>query len=128
MLRLRVRTDCQPRTKNGQPAHSTTGVDSASSSQLVIPTGTNLCKPRKWPPMSSATTGTASAPPIHRRRVMSKSSSFGPWSSETSAGSSAMPQIGQPPGPTWRISGCIGQVKIVPAATGTAGSASAGFR
>ena len=26
MLRLRVTTDCQPRTKNGQPAHSTTGV------------------------------------------------------------------------------------------------------
>ena len=28
----------------------------------------------------------------------------------TCAGSSAMPQIGQEPGPTWRISGCIGQV------------------
>ena len=26
------------------------------------------------------------------------------------SGSSAMPQIGQLPGPTWRISGCIGQV------------------
>lgn len=26
MLRLRVITDCQPRTKNGHPAHSTTGV------------------------------------------------------------------------------------------------------
>jgi hypothetical protein len=25
-------------------------------------------------------------------------------------GSSAMPQIGQAPGPTWRICGCIGQV------------------
>ena len=29
MLRLRVTSDCQPRTKNGQPAHSTTGVASA---------------------------------------------------------------------------------------------------
>ena len=25
MLRLRVTSDCQPRTKNGQPAQSTTG-------------------------------------------------------------------------------------------------------
>ena len=34
MLRLRVTTDCQPRTKNGQPAHSTTGVANASWIQL----------------------------------------------------------------------------------------------
>jgi hypothetical protein len=59
---------------------------------------------------------------------MSTSSSFGPSSSEISAGSSAMPQIGQLPGPTWRISGCIGQVKIVPGATGGAVSAATGFR
>ena len=59
---------------------------------------------------------------------MSTSSSFGPSSSEISAGSSAMPQIGQLPGPTWRISGCIGQVKMVPGATGAAGGASSGFR
>jgi hypothetical protein len=26
IFRLRVSNDCQPRTKNGQPAHSTTGV------------------------------------------------------------------------------------------------------
>ena len=30
MLRLRVSSDCQPRTKNGQPAHSTTGVANTS--------------------------------------------------------------------------------------------------
>lgn len=30
MLRFRVRTDAQPRTKNGHPAHSTTGVASTS--------------------------------------------------------------------------------------------------
>ena len=33
MLRLRVPIDCQPRTKNGQPAHSTTGVARTSSTQ-----------------------------------------------------------------------------------------------
>ena len=30
MLRLRVSSDCQPRTKNGQPAQSTTGVAKAN--------------------------------------------------------------------------------------------------
>ena len=30
MLRLRVTSDCQPRSKNGQPAQSTTGVASAN--------------------------------------------------------------------------------------------------
>ena len=39
-----------------------------------------------------------------------------------------MPQIGQEPGPTCRISGCIGQVKIVPAGIGAAGSRAAGPR
>ena len=34
MLRFRVTTEAQPRTKNGQPAHSTTGVASASCSQF----------------------------------------------------------------------------------------------
>src|SRR5665213_1081739 len=33
MLRLRFTTDCQPRTKNGAPAHSTTGLASANCSQ-----------------------------------------------------------------------------------------------
>jgi hypothetical protein len=35
---------------------------------------------------------------------------LGPLSAVTTSGSSAMPQIGQLPGPTWRISGCMGQV------------------
>ena len=30
MFRLRLTMDCQPRTKNGQPPHSTTGVASRS--------------------------------------------------------------------------------------------------
>ena len=34
MLRLRVTSDCQPRSKNGQPAHSTTGVAKANCSQF----------------------------------------------------------------------------------------------
>ena len=34
---LRLTTDCQPRLKNGAPAHSTTGTDSANSTQLCVP-------------------------------------------------------------------------------------------
>ena len=69
-----------------------------------------MCRPVRWPPISSARTGTASTSPIQNRRVMSASSGLGPLSAVTVSGSSAMPQIGQLPGPTCRISGCIGQV------------------
>ncbi len=103
-------SDCQPRTKNGQPAHSTTGVASTSRIQFSQPCGSRWSMPRKWPPMSRITIGTLSATAAHSRRFMSKSSSLGPWSSVASSGSSAMPQIGHEPGPSWRISGCMGQV------------------
>ena len=36
MLRLRVLSDAQPRSKNGQPAHSTTGVASSSCTQFDV--------------------------------------------------------------------------------------------
>ena len=61
-----------------------------------------------------------SAPPIQKRRVKSTSSGFGPSSPVgTPLGSKAIPQIGQSPGPTCSISGCIGQVKIVPSGIGS---------
>jgi hypothetical protein len=41
---------------------------------------------------------------------MSTSSRFGPTSTVAVTGSSVIPQIGQLPGPTWRICGCIGHV------------------
>ncbi len=48
---------------------------------------------------------------LHRkRRDMSSSSGFGASSAVTVIGSSAMPQIGQEPGPSWTTSGCMGQV------------------
>ncbi|CAM5276486.1 putative protein OS=Afipia felis OX=1035 GN=BN961_04124 PE=4 SV=1 [Afipia felis] len=64
----------------------------------------------KWDPISNAKTGSANAKPIQNRRVISTSSGLGPVSVVARTGSSAMPQIGQEPGPTCRISGCIGQV------------------
>ncbi len=62
------------------------------------------------PAHSIAITGMDSARPIQKRRDMSASSGLGAVSAVITSGSSAMPQIGQVPGPCWRISGCIGQV------------------
>src|SRR5690606_38097006 len=47
------------------------------------------------------------------RRRMSRYSGLGPSSAEIVRGSSAMPQIGQLPGSSRTISGCIGQVHSV---------------
>src|SRR5271169_1146262 len=121
MLRLRPTTDRAARTKNGQPAHKTTGVASANWIQIDVRVLRTSCKFRTWPAISRPKTGSASAKPIQNRRVMSRSSSFGAASAVGCSGSSAMPQIGHEPGPGWRISGCIGQVKIVPGGSGVFG-------
>ena len=110
MFGLRLAIDCQQRTKNGQPAHSTTGVASMSWIQLEVCDPIHMCRPVRWLPISSTNTGSVRARPIQNRRVMSASSGLGPASAVASTGSSAMPQIGHEPGPTWRTSGCMGQV------------------
>jgi hypothetical protein len=110
MFRLRPTTDRQPRAKKGAPAQSTTGLDRTSSIQFEARPPSGECMPNRCPPISSANTGSVKTSPIQNRRFMSTSSGLGPDSAVTSAGSSVMPQIGQVPGPTWRISGCIGQV------------------
>jgi len=110
MLRWRLTSERAPRAKNGQPAHSTTGVAKANWTRLDNPGSSQRCAPAICAPISSTTTGAASATPIQNRRVMSASSGLGPLSADAITGSSAMPQIGHAPGPAWRISGCIGQV------------------
>ena len=82
---------------------------------------------KRCPPISSTKTGTVSAVPIQRRRVMSRSSGLSPVCSVANTGSSAMPQIGQLPGPIWRTCGCIGQVysTSLPVAGITVGCAAA---
>jgi len=49
---------------------------------------------------------------------MSRSSGFASSVAVTTRGSSAMPQIGQLPGPSRMISGCIGQVQLIAAGAG----------
>ena len=56
--------DCQPRTKNGQAAHSTTGSDSTSSTQLWV---AMLNHPRRWPNMARVVTISVSGN-VHQKR------------------------------------------------------------
>ena len=112
MFRLRVTRDCQPRTKKGQPPHSTTGA--ASTSWIQSAAAGSIRRVRAGAiisPMENAKTGTVRTRLTQNRRVMSTSSGLGPSSAASgSSGSSAMPHLGQGPGPTWRISGCMGHV------------------
>ena len=112
MFRLRCTTDAQPRSKNGQPAHSTTGLASTNCTHTETLAGTrsSRCSQERCAPIASAISGTVSTTPAQKRRVMSMRSGPGPVSSATVSGSSVMPQIGQAPGPLRRICGCIGQV------------------
>ena len=111
MFRLRVRTEAQPRTKKGHPAHSTTGVARMSWSQTEARAEIRSCrKGTKWRPISRITIGMVKAVATQKRRVMSASSGLGPVSAVTVTGSRAIPQIGHGPGPGRRISGCIGHV------------------
>ena len=78
MLRLRVTSDCQPRSKNGQPAQSTTGVANASCSQFDMRRLRSVHADRRSGRPSRARTRAAPAPaPIQNRRVMSASSGLG---------------------------------------------------
>ena len=110
MLRLRLTIERQPRSKNGQPAQSTTGVASTSWIQFDVCCPSRCVRPKRCPPISSTKTGIVSARPIQSRRLKSTSSGLGPVSAVARSGSSAMPQIGHEPGPSCLISGCIGQV------------------
>ncbi len=107
MFGLRLRIESTQRTKNGQPAHSTTGVDNTSSSHDMVCGASGM---NRWPPIASPTPATLNGSVHQKRRVKSTSSGFFSSSSDGISGSSAMPQIGQLPGAGRRICGCIGHV------------------
>ncbi len=127
MFRCRVTTERQPRTKNGHPPQSTTGVAKTSWTQVSSGCGTN---PASGPPLGSisdmamAKTGSVSTALTQNRRRMSVSSGFSSSSTVTVRGSSAMPQIGHEPGSLRTISGCIGQTYSVRVGAGAATSGS----
>ncbi len=70
----------------------------------------------------TASSGSVSAAPIQRRRVMLANSGFG-VSAVAVRGSRAMPQMGQVPGRSRTICGCMGQVYSAEAAGGGVGGA-----
>src|SRR5580704_4818297 len=108
ILGLRWTTDAQKRWKNGQPPHTTTGVARTNWSQLRAPDDRGSLSAS--PNMAISKTGRESAALTQNRRNIESYSGSASTSAKASIGSSAMPQIGQDPGPSWTICGCIGQV------------------
>ena len=79
MFRLRFFTDATARTKNGQPAHSTTGVPSSSCIQFDSLLAQQVVQVRSGGRPSPAQRPARSAPvPIQKRFVMSRSSGLSP--------------------------------------------------
>src|SRR5690554_2376829 len=110
MFGLRFTTDCQPRMKKGCPAQRTTGVDNTNSTHVCVVMSN---QPSWGPNMASTVTMTVNGRVHQNLREKSLSSGFS--SSRLGIkGSSAMPHFGQLPGWSCRISGCMGQVYIVP--------------
>ena len=111
MFRFIVRTDAMPRSKNGRPHHRTTGVarissiQSSQDAEMIENASGAKCRP-----IATIASGIVKAAPTMNRRRKSTYSSLGPSVRLMPFGSSAIPQIGQVPGPTCSISGCMGQV------------------
>ena len=77
MLRLRLTSDAQPRSKNGHPPQRTTGVASASWTQTRVrppSQDAEANQPGTISAIESSKSGTVSARQIQNRRVMSTSS------------------------------------------------------
>ena len=90
MLSERLRSDCQPRSKNGHPPHNTTGVLKMNCTQRdQIALHPSRRDAEEDAPSRATNTGKLSAAPIQKRRVMSRSSAF----------SSSAPAIGRSSAP-----------------------------
>ncbi len=108
MLGLAVRIEAMQRTKKGHAPHSTTGVASTSCAQLRTVAG--MAGTSDAPHIARTRVAADSGSVHQKRRRKSTSSGFSSGSAVGITGSSAMPQMGQLPGASRRICGCIGQV------------------
>src|ERR1700682_1490170 len=116
MFRLRVTMDRHPRTKNGQPPHSTTGVATTHSDHCQVLGDANRISGDMAGIRSDMVTtrsGIVSAVQIQNRLVMFTNSGFFSSSKVTVLGSNAIPQIGHEPGLSRTIRGCMGHVNSV---------------
>ena len=124
MLSFAVTIDVQPRTKNGHPHHSTTGV---ASSAWDHPNHTGPSQLRASSAgaislIATARSGTDSAHAMTSLRRMSTSSGLGRSSGSTALGSRSMPHSGQLPGASRTTPGCIGHTNSVRAGAGACAS------
>ena len=106
-------------------AHSTTGVASTSWTHVdAVGEIASWIAGNRSPPIPRTTTGMdrTDADPEPAGHVAPAPGS-GPLSAVTMTGSSAIPQIGQEPGPGRRISGCIGHVYSTSSPPGAAPAA-----
>src|SRR5712692_7796312 len=108
ILGLRLTSEDQKHSKKGQPPQRTTGV--ARRNSMPFRTVDVRCKPSDSPSMESSKTGSDKAALTQKRRRIESYSGSASTPAKMSKGSSAMPQMGQLPGPNRMISGCIGQV------------------
>src|SRR5579862_6961008 len=116
MFKLRVTRDRQPRAKNDQPPHKTTGVARTNSSHCHALGEANFNSaesPGKKSAMVTIKIGIVSAIDTQNLRVMLASSGLFSSPVLTVLGSNAIPHIGQDPGWSLTICGCIGQVYSV---------------
>src|SRR4051794_26232390 len=100
MLSERLVIEFHPRSNSGQPAPRTTPDDNASSIQRRLIEGTSAC-------MDKTITGMERRALAQKRRVIDWSSGWGADASERLgiSGSSAIPHLGQTPGPCCRTCG-----------------------
>ena len=108
--------DRHPRTKNGQPPQSTTGVAKRNWNHCQVLGDTARMSgdaPGIKSDMVTSRIGIVSAVEIQNRLVMSTSSGFFCSVAVTVLDSSAIPQIGHEPGLSRTIWGCMGHVYSV---------------
>src|SRR3977135_3328359 len=127
MFRLRVTRDRHPRTKNGQPPQSTTGVAKINSNHCQVLAEANRMSgdiEGIKSDMATSRIGIVSTVQIQNLLVMFTNSGFFSSSAVTVLGSRAMPQIGHEPGLSRTIWGCMGHVYsvFVAGAVATTGS------
>ncbi len=121
MLSARRITDCTPRTKNGQPAHSTTGVANSNSIQLRMETDEmpahverhHWHRERTADPQAARHVGQFLVGAVLER-------GFGGLERHAADRAASRPDLAD--------LGMHGQVKMVPGAAGAWVAASAGFR
>src|SRR5467141_856985 len=116
MFKLRVTRDRHPRTKNGQPPQSTTGVAKINSNHCQVLAEANRMSGDMEgikSDMATSRIGIVSAVQIQNLLVMFTNSGFFSSSAVTVLGSRAMPQIGHEPGLSRTIWGCMGHVYSV---------------